>query len=103
MSGVAVIFFVAAFYFYRQRDKVSFLTRSPLAVTLSLFMLGVDAMLNTLQFSSIRKGNFLKWHCDIGIIATVIGQFGFMLATAIRIYRISKVYNKYLSYLEIQK
>ena len=79
------------------------MTRSPLTVTLSLFMLGLDAILNTLQFSDIHLGNVLKWHCDLGVMATVVGQFGFMLSTAMRIFRISKVYNKYLSYLEIQK
>lgn len=79
------------------------MTRSPLTVTLSLFLLGIDSILNTLIFSGVRLGNPFKWQCDIGIVATVIGQFGFMMATGTRIFRISKVYNKYLSYIDNQK
>ena len=101
---LAIIYSAAAFYFYTQRNKISFLTRSPLCVTLSLFMLGTDSILNTLIFSGAYLGeSIFHWQCDVGIVCATLGQFGFMLATGIRIYRISKVYNTYLSYLEVQK
>ena len=79
------------------------MTRSPLTVSLSLLFLGADSVLNTLIISGTTLFNPLQWQCNLGIIATVIGQMGFMMSTGLRIYRISKVYNTYLGYLENQK
>lgn len=71
---IAVVYVGAAFYFYTQREKVSFLTRSPLTVALSLFFLGLDSILNTLIFSGIRIGKgVFAWQCNMGIVATVMG------------------------------
>lgn len=78
------------------------MTRSPLTVSLSLLFLGADSVLNTLIISGVKVKN-LHWQCNLGIVATVIGQMGFMMSTGLRIYRISKVYNTYLGYLENQK
>ena len=100
---IFIIFASAAFYFYRQRNKVSFMTRSPLTIALSLFLLGTDAVLNTLIFSGIQMGDQFHWQCNFGIAGTVIGQFGFVLCTGLRIYRISRVYNHYLQALEVQR
>ena len=36
-------------------------------------------------------------------MTTVLGNLGFMLATALRIHRIAKVYNSYLSYVNLQR
>ena len=36
-------------------------------------------------------------------MTTVLGQYGFMIATGLRIFRISKVYEKYNCYVESQK
>ena len=99
----SVIYFFSALAFFRSRNKVTFMTRSPLTAALSMIMLGIDTVTNTLIFSGISVGNMYHWQCDLGILATVVGQFGFMLATSMRIYRISKVYNQYLKYLEAQK
>ena len=79
------------------------MTRSPLTVSLSLLFLGADSVLNTLILSGNEILDSLHWQCNLGIIATVIGQMGFMMSTGLRIYRISKVYNTYLGYLENQK
>ena len=79
------------------------MTRSPLTVSLSLLFLGADSVLNTLIISGTKVLDPLQWQCNLGIIATVIGQMGFMMSTGLRIYRISKVYNTYLGYLENQK
>ena len=99
---LSVLYSAAAFYFYKQRDKVSFLTRSPLSVTVSLFLLGTDSILNTVIYSGWHLGeSVFHWQCDLGIICAVVGQFGFMLATGLRMFRISKVYNTYLSYLKV--
>ena len=105
MTAILVIVYsLATLYFYRQRNKVSFLTRSPLTVTLSLFLLGLDSVLNTLIFSGVYLGeSIFHWQCDLGIVCATIGQFGFMLATGLRLYRIGKVYATYLSYLKVQK
>ena len=101
---LAALFLAAAFYFYKQRKKISFLTRSPLTVTLSLIILGIDSVLTTLIFSGVYLGeSIFHWQCDLGIICATFGQFGFMLATGLRLYRISKVYNTYLRYLKVQK
>ena len=76
------------------------MTRSPLTVAIGLICLGVDSILNTLIFSELKIGNLFHWQCDLGITATVLGQFGFQLATGIRIYRVAKVYNSYRGYLD---
>lgn len=73
IAAIGAVYTAAAFYFYTQRDKVSFLTRSPLTITLSLILLGIDSIMNTFIFSGIRVGNVFKWQCDMGIVATVIG------------------------------
>ena len=71
---LAFIYSLAAFYFYRQREKISFLTRSPLMVTTSLFMLGTDSILNTVIFSGVYLGkSIFHWQCDIGIICATLG------------------------------
>lgn len=75
------------------------MTRSPITVAVSLVLLGLDSIINTVIFAGLSVGSIYHWQCNLGIIATFIGQFGFMLATGMRIYRISMVYNKYLSYL----
>lgn len=100
---IGFVYCSAAFYFYRQRNKVSFLTRSPLTVAMSLIFLATDSVVNTFIFSEINLGNIFHWQCNMGIVGTIFGQFGFMLATGMRIFRINKVYHHYLSYLEIQK
>ena len=101
---IGICIFLYTFFsmcFFRNRNKMSYMTRSPLTVSLSLVMLGADTVTNTLIFSGQELGDLFHWQCNLGITATVLGQFGFMLATGMRIYRISKVYNEYLAYLEI--
>ena len=66
-------------------------------------MLGLDSILNTIIYSGMHFGNIFHWQCDLGIVCATLGQFGFMLATGLRIFRISKVYNTYLSYLNVQR
>lgn len=71
---LGAIYSAAAFYFYTQRNKISFLTRSPLSVTLSLFMLGTDSILNTLIFSGTYLGeSIFHWQCDVGIVCATLG------------------------------
>ena len=79
------------------------MTRSPKIVTVSLILLGSDCIMNTLIYSGMNVGNLFHYQCNLGIMTTVLGNFGFMLATALRIHRISKVYNSYLSYLDLQR
>ena len=79
------------------------MTRSPLTATLSQLFLVTDTITNTLIFSGAYLGNQYHWQCDLGIIATVVGQFGFIITIAVRIYRVSKVYNEYLRYLKDQR
>ena len=100
IAAIGAVYFISAFYFYTQRNKVSFLTRSPITVCISLTMLGIDSILNTFIFSDITWGDPFHFNCNLGVVATVFGQFGFMLATGLRIYRIVKVYDKYLMYLD---
>ena len=70
---IAVVYLGAAIYFYTQRENVSFLTRSPITVALSLFLLGIDSILNTLIYSGTHLGNAFHWQCNLGIVATVVG------------------------------
>ena len=100
---ISALYVTSSLYYYINRNKVSFMTRSPLTVSLSLLFLGADSVLNTLILSGNEILDSLHWQCNLGIIATVIGQMGFMMSTGLRIYRISKVYNTYLGYLENQK
>lgn len=100
---IALAYGLTALYFYISRNKVSFMTRSPLTIAISLLTLCIDSIINTLIFSEITIGNVVLWQCDLGIVATVMGQFGFQLAIGVRIYRVSQVYRKYLNYLDNQK
>lgn len=92
MIVISALYGIAAIYFFKQRNKVSFLTRSPITVALSLFLLGLDSIMQTLIFSNITLGNMFHWQCNMSIMATVLGQFGFMLATGLRTFRVSKIY-----------
>ena len=104
MIGVLFLIYASgSIYFFVQRKKVSFMTRSPITVSISLFLLGADSILNTLSYSSVQYGNIFHWQCNLGIVSTLLGQFGFSIATGLRIFRISKVYNTYMNYLQIQK
>ena len=73
IAGIAAIYFISAIYFYAQRNKVSFLTRSPITVCISLTMLGCDSILNTFIFSEITWGNPFHFNCNMGVAATVFG------------------------------
>lgn len=42
-------------------------------MSLSLFLLGVDSIINTLIFSGIHFGDVFKWQCYWGVVATVLG------------------------------
>jgi len=59
--------------------------------------------MNTMVFSNITLGNLFHWQCNMSIMTTVLGQLGFMLATGLRIWRVSQIYNAYINYLKIQK
>ena len=76
------------------------MTRSPIIVCCSLLILTFDSSLNTLTFSKIKIGNLFHWQCDMGIVAAILGQFAFMIIIGARMYRIAKVYDNYLKYLE---
>lgn len=78
------------------------MTRSPITVAVSLIVLALDSICNTLVFSTLTIGNLFHFQCNLGIVATTLGQFAFLVATGSRIYRISKVYNNYLKYLDTQ-
>lgn len=95
IAFIVGIYGLSALYFFISRHKVQFMTRSPVTVAISIVTLGIDSILNTLIFSENQVGNMFHWQCDLGITATLIGQFGFELATAIRIYRVQQVYSAY--------
>jgi len=101
IAAVLAVYGIAALYFFRQRKKVSFMTRSPITIAISVLFLAIDCVLQTLIFSQITLGNMFHWQCNLAILATIFGQFGFMLVTSLRIYRISNIYNCYLGYLEL--
>ena len=61
MGAIGLFYGAAAIYFYKQRNKVSFMTRSPMTVSISLFLLGLDSIFNTLIFSSVTIGNILHF------------------------------------------
>ena len=76
------------------------MTRSPITIALSILLLGIDSVINTLIYSEVQIGNRFHWECDLAIVATIVGQYGFMIATGLRIFRISNVYRKYRRYVE---
>ena len=63
----------SALNFYRSRNQVSYMTRSPLTASLSMVFLGADTVTNTLIFSGINIGDTYHYQCDLGILATVLG------------------------------
>ena len=70
---ISALYIISSLFYYLNRNKVSFMTRSPLTVSLSLLFLGADSILNTLIFSGIELFNKFHWQCNLGIVATVIG------------------------------
>ena len=77
MGCIALCYGLAALYYFNSRHAVSFMTRSPLLIAISLLSLGVDSIINTLIFSSIEIGDIFHFQCNLGITATVLGQFAF--------------------------
>ena len=73
MGCIALCYGLAALYYFNSRHAVSFMTRSPLLIAISLVSLGIDSIINTLIFSRIEIGNIFHWQCNLGITATVLG------------------------------
>ena len=61
MGAVGLCYGSAAVYFYANRSRVVFLTRSPSTVAIGLICLGIDSVLNTLLFSELTLGNIFHW------------------------------------------
>ena len=55
------IYTASALTFFRARNKMSFMTRSPLTAALSQLFLGTDTITNTLIFSGIKLGDMYHW------------------------------------------
>lgn len=55
--GIIVILYgVLAFFFYKKRKGVSFMTRSPISISISIASLGIDSVINTLIFGKFKIG-----------------------------------------------
>ena len=96
---MCLVYGTAIAYFLVNRHELTFETRSPVTVAISMCLLLSDSTMNTLIFSGWYINDILHWQCYFAIAATVIGQYGFMLTIAVRQWRIYKVYNYYLEYL----
>ena len=58
---ISALYVTSSLYYYINRNKVSFMTRSPLTVSLSLLFLGADSVLNTLILSGNEILDSLHW------------------------------------------
>ena len=90
-------------FIYKSRRNVAFHTRSPYMIIIGLSFLCVDSILNTFIFSSHTKGDVYQIKCYLGIIATCIGLFGYLMTLVLRMWRVFRVYQIYTEYLDNQK
>ena len=71
---------------------------------IGIIVLCSDSILNTLIFSSSTGGSKnYRVKCILGIVATVIGLFGFLTSLTLRMYRVFKVFDIYKNYLDNQR
>ena len=61
ISGLILLYFSAELYFFLNRRRVSFMTRSPITVAICLIVLCFDSTANTLVFSNLKLGNIFHW------------------------------------------
>lgn len=82
-------------WYYKKRKLVSFITRSPIINIVGLGFLCADICINIVIFTGWGIGQSLQLQCDMGIVGTAFGFFGFLWSLILRMYRTFKVYNMY--------
>lgn len=89
-------------YLIRRWDQPNVTPRSPIMIALSLTYLFLDAAGNTVLFAldPLKHEETICW---LGVMITLICQFGLMEVTFLRMFRIYKVFSEYESYLLWQK
>ena len=90
-------------YIFKERKNVAFHTRSPYIIIIGLTFLCVDSILNTFIFSAHSNGDVYAIKCNLGIIATCIGLFGYLMSLVLRMWRVYQVYKIYTEFLDNQK
>lgn len=76
--------------------------RSPLMIVISIVYMMFDTIGNTVLFSIDPSKNF-KGVCYMGVLLTVVCQFGFLCMIFLRCYRLFAVFSYYEGYLKEQK
>ena len=98
------------FFIWINRLNVAFYTRSPYIILLGFLFLLADSVLNTFLFSkpgenvSVVSGmDPFKLQCNLGILATCVGMYGFIITLCMRMWRVYRVYALYTEYLAKSK
>ena len=101
---MGILYAACLAYIFFNRKSIAFNSRSPKLLMIGIFVLCSDSILNTLIFSSSTGGSKnYRVKCILGIVATVIGLFGFLTSLTLRMYRVYKVFEIYKNYLDNQK
>ena len=101
---MGILYAACLAYIFLNRKSIAFNSRSPKLLMIGIFVLCSDSILNTLIFSSSTGGSKnYRVKCILGIVATVIGLFGFLTSLTLRMYRVYKVFDIYKNYLDNQK
>ena len=101
---MGILYAACLAYIFFNRKSIAFNSRSPKLLMIGIFVLCSDSILNTLIFSSSTGGSKnYRVKCILGIVATVIGLFGFLTSLTLRMYRVYKVFDIYKNYLDNQK
>ena len=90
------------YYMFTLRKSIAFKTRSPKLITVSILLLTLDAIGNTILYSN--NSDESKWNkkCDIEIFVCQCCYLGVAIIYFIRMYRIFRVYKSYNNYLAQQ-
>ena len=98
---MAILYAACLTYIFLNRKSIAFNSRSPKLLMIGIVVLCSDSILNTLIFSSSTGGSKnYRVKCILGIVATVIGLFGFLTSLTLRMYRVFKVFDIYKNYLD---
>lgn len=99
-----IVFGVPIGYIYHNRQRPSFMTRSPMLIMVSFFLMMCDCILNT-NLISHTPGDMTPtyFQCDLEIVITVVVFFGILMIYYARMWRVYKVFSLYQDYMDQQK
>lgn len=103
ISLFCVVYTVPICFIWHNRKTQEMTPRSPYMTMLALGYLLFDSAGNTYLFSVRPASARSTQVCYLGVVITVICQFGFMAMCFLRMYRIYSVFSAYENYLKWNK